>query len=392
MDFVELAAIDNDRYIIYGESDVATFDSDNVLVVNLNTLTKMHPDSEEFKDAMNRISKCLPNMLIRLADPEDVELFEELNQYKYNPTQIHGFDVKKFLNDIFDYTSNENLKESYESLDPKQVKLLDDFFDSSTVEDLNRLNKALKDADSTELQDVLEELDIDVDNFSPKKVYEINVLDLIEKNSPLKSIVKETFDLAKDDAMRSSLQPIMTKLMGEAYKNVYYSSKYSNLYVFTDPRLKKVNKVEWWPNEPLSVEKWKKLYSTDEDFKKTINNNKIRPKNARLWEIPLDSIMEEKEVTDIIMKNQSKLRGHEMKEGMEPWFKKEFGEDYLDMFIEPGSHSDRKAYIFVEPDASINFKAEWWPRKPITNADYIKLSEQWEGFEKIDQELYGIEE
>lgn len=389
MDFVELAAIDNDRYIIYGESDVATFDNDNILVVNLNTLTKMHPDSDEFKSAMDRISKCLPNMLIRLADPDDVELFEELNQYKYSPTQIHGFDVMKFLNEVFDYTNNQSLKESYESLDPKQVKLLSDFFDSETVDNLNKLNKALKESKNTELQDILEELDVDVDNLSPKKVYEINVLDLIEKDSPLKQIVKETFDLAKDDAMRSELQPIMKKLMGEAYKNVYYSSKYSNLYIFTDPRLKKVNQAKWWPNQPLDSEGWKKLYSTDEDFKKTIDNNNLRPKNSRLWEIPLDSIVEEKEVTDIIMKNQSKLRGHEMKEGMEPWFRKELGGDYLDMFIEPGSNSDRKVYIFVEPDSNINIKSGWWPRKPITNADYIRLSEKWEGFKKIDQNLYG---
>lgn len=390
MDFVELAAIDNDRYIIYGNDGVAAFDNDSILVINLNTLTKMHPDSEEFKSSMEKISQCLPHMMVRLADPEDVALFEELKGYFYNPIQVHGYGVKDFFADLFDFTTNEPLKRAYESLDAEETQMLDKFLKSNS-EDIDRLNREIKKLNSPELNKLLEEMNL-ADGDVLKKVYEVNILDLVDEDSPLKPIIKKTFDLAKDDEMRDKLKPVMTQIMGEAYKNVYYSSKTSNLYIFTDPRLKKANKAEWWPQKFIDIEGWKKLYNTDEDFKKTVDNNKLRPKNARMWSVPIDNLIQEKEITDIVMENQSKLRGHEMKKGLEPWFKEQLGTDYLDMFIEPGSHEDRKLYVFLEPEAKSKINQKWWPKKPISNADYVKLSEQWDGFANIDQQHYGADE
>ena len=393
MEFVELAAIDNDRYIVYSNEDIATFDNDHIMIINLDTLTKMHPDSEEFKKALDTIKQCLPNMLVRIADPEDVELFEDLKKYFYNPTQIHGFDIQKFLGDIFDFTSNESLKKEYESLDRQELQNLETFFEENS-EYVDKLNKALKDMDSSEINEILEEIDLDDDgidmgDISLRKVYELDIIDMVEKNSPMKNVIKETFDLAADDQMRKELAPRLTELMGAAYKNVYYSAKESSLYVFTDPRLKKVNKVEWWPDRALETEEWKQLNSRDDSFKKTIANYDLSPKNARLWKIPLDDLIEEEGMVEIVNENQGKLRGHEMKDGMEPWFKDEMGEEYLDMFIEPGSSQDRKAYIFVEPDYKPKINEKWWPKKSITIEEYEDLKEQWSGFKKIDEEHYG---
>lgn len=394
MTFVELAAIDNYRYIIYGSDDVALFDHDDIVLINLNTLSKVSPKSDDFGQVLKKISDCLPHMLIRVADPADLEMFEELKQYKFNPTQVVGFDVKKFLNNIFDYTSNESLKRSYENIDKQELRKLSEFFDAN-IDDVDRMKKALESMDKKSIDNLLDELDISVEDFTAKKVYQIKILDLVLRDSPLKKVVEETFDLSKDDALRKELKPLMEKYLREGYYTSHIGGKQNeNLYIFTDPRIKKLN-VPWWPQHPATVKDWEKLYKKDEEFKTLINNLKLRPtdqtgyKAARMWEVPMSDLMGEKEITDVIQKNTSKLRGHEMKTGMEPWFKKYMGSDYLDMFVEPGSASDRKIYVFVEPDSNVKVDQPWWPKNPMKNSEYIEVMEKYQGFKDLDSKYYG---
>lgn len=381
MEFVELAALDQDRYIVYGTDKIATFNNDSITIINLDTLTKMVPDSDEFKEVLDQINQCLPHMLIRLADPEDIELYDDMERYFYQPTEIHGGPITDFINNLF--VTNEPLKKAAEQIDKADLKRLADHL-SEDIDNIEDFRRELKKLDKKQLKELTEDLET-----SPKNVYEINILDMIEKDSPFAKVVKETFDYAKDDKLRREIEPLFKGLLGKAYKTVHLGGKDNNiLYVFTNPNLKRL-KREWWPDAPMSMDDWKSAINRDSDFETTIRNQELRPRNARAWRIPIENLMGEEELFEIIKQNQKNVRGHEMKEMLEPYFKKELGTDYLDTFIEPGSHENRKLYVFMEPRSKEKLDEKWWPGNSISTEKYNKLFSKWEGFADLDKKYYG---